>query len=75
MMPHISLLMSGASQSFSCRFKRVSYTVEAVLPADSASSSGQAHVEQLQKVESELLSTREELRVFEKSYREVRALF
>lgn len=50
----------------------MSYTVEAVLPADSPSSSGQAQVEQLQKVESELLSTREELRVFEETYREVR---
>ena len=52
----------------------MSYTVEAVIPVDSPSSSGQAHVEQLQKVESELLSTKEELRGFEKHYREVRGL-
>ena len=53
----------------------MSYTVEAVLPNDSPSISGQAHVEQLQKVESELLSTKEELRVFEKHYKEVRGHF
>ena len=56
------------------RFKRVSYTIEAVIPANSASSNGQEHVEQLQTVESELLSTREQLRVFEKTYREVSRL-
>ena len=62
-----------------CRFKRVSYTVEAVLLASSfdngasssSSSSSPEIVEQLQSVESELLSTREELSVFEKTYREV----
>ena len=53
----------------------MSYTVEAVIPDYSSSSSGQAHVELLQKVESDLLSTREELRTFERSYREVRCLF
>ena len=61
-------------QRLACRFKRVSYTVEAVIPDESPSSSSQAHVEQLQKVESELLSTKEELRVFEKHYKEVRGL-
>ena len=75
MCQHCLKKRSKASQRSSCRFKRVSYTVEAVIPDDSArSSSGQAHVEQLQKVESELLGTREELRVFEKHYREVRGL-
>ncbi|CAK0779934.1 hypothetical protein CVIRNUC_004893 [Coccomyxa viridis] len=51
-------------------FKKVSYTVEAVIPADSSSITGQQHVQQLQSVESELLRTREEMAVFEKTYRE-----
>ena len=53
------------------RFKKVSYTVEAVIPADSSSITGQQHVQQLQSVEAELLRTREEMAVFEKTYREV----
>ena len=58
-----------------CRFKKVSYTVEAVVPADSSSITGQQHVQQLQSVESELLRTREEMAVFEKTYREVTMVF
>ena len=54
-----------------CRFKKVSYTVEAVIPNDASSITGHQHVQQLQTVESELLRTREELAVFEKTYREV----
>ena len=58
-----------------CRFKQVRYTIEAVMPGGSASSSGQEHVQQLQTVESELLSTREGLKAFEKTYREVKHLW
>lgn len=57
-----------------CRFKQVRYTIEAVIPGGSASSNGQEHVQQLQTVESELLSTREGLKAFEKTYREVKGL-
>ena len=63
------------SQILPCRFKKVSYTVEAVIPADSSSITGQQHVQQLQSVESELLRTREEMAVFEKTYREVSLAF
>ena len=63
--------MRAISQVLPCRFKKVSYTVEAVIPADSSSITGQQHVQQLQSVESELLRTREEMAVFEKTYREV----
>ena len=63
------------SQVLLCRFKKVSYTVEAVTPADSSSITGQQHVQQLQSVESELLRTREEMAVFEKTYREVSMAF
>ena len=45
--------------------------MEAVIPTDSSSNTGQRHVQQLQSVESELLRTREELAGFEKTYREV----
>ena len=58
-----------------CRFKQVRYTIEAVIPGGSASSNGQEHVQQLQTVESELLSTREELKAFEKTYREVKSFW
>ena len=57
------------------RFKKVSYTVEAVVPSELSSIGGQQHVQQLQGVESELLRTREELAVFEKTYREVTTAF
>ena len=45
--------------------------MEAVIPADSSSITGQQHVQQLQSVEAELLRTREEMAVFEETYREV----
>ena len=57
------------------RFKKVNYTVEAVTSTDSSSITGQQHVQQLQSVESELLRTREEMAVFEKTYREVTMAF